>query len=362
MTTNGTDEPIERKVQLTGGSTYTISLPKEWATANGIETGTPLSLYAADDRMVATRKNAADDRTVTIEAGDLSPAALADTVVTAYVAGYDEIVLTSPVEFDADGRHAVRSAVTRLVGVEIQSQTPAEITIRSLIDGAEVSLHQTVVQMRLTALTMHEDAVRAVVGEQSSPSPRSQARENGTELARRVVDQDEDVDRLFRLVSRQFHRGLADFREAVTFDVDRLDAFAYYRIARQLERIADHAEKIAGVAERQSAAPPEDLRDELDALGERSRDIVRTALDEQLDEPSLSGLRAAVSRRDALVDDVRDVDRRLYDSDVDEAHLLATVLDSVERTAEYGANVAEMGLQSALRSTDDDGDDEALSS
>ena len=350
MTTNGTDEPIRRKVQLTGGSTYTISLPKEWATENGIETGTPLFLYASDDRLVAARETDDDGRTVEIEAAEFGPDALADTVLTAYVAGYDEIVLTSPIEFDAERRRAVRAAVTRLVGIEIHSQTPTRITIRSLLDGAEVSLRQTVVQMRLTALTMHEDAVRAVV-------------EGDADLARRVIDQDDDVDRLFGLVSRQFHRGLADFRAAVAFDVDRLDAFAYYRIARQLERIADHAEKIAGVAERRSEAPPEDLGDELTDLGERAREIVRTALDEQLDEPSLSGLQDADARRDAVLDDASGIDRRLYDGDVEEAHLLATVLDSVRRTAEYGANVAEMGLQSALRTTDTEGaDEDALSS
>jgi len=343
MTTNGTDEPIRRKVQLTGGSTYTISLPKEWATENGIETGTPLYLYAADDRLVAARETD-DGRTIEIDAAEFGPDALADTVMTAYVAGYDEIVLTSPIEFDAKRRRAVRAAVTRLVGVEIQTQTPTEIAIRSLLDAAEVSLRQTVVQMRLTALTMHEDALDAVL-------------EDDDELARRVAEQDGEVDRLFALVSRQFHRGLADVREAVTFDVDRTTAFAYYRIARQLERVADHAEKIAGVAGRQSAAPPAELGEELDELGERSRKIVRTALDEQLDEPSLSGLRAVVERRDAAVEDVSAVDRRLYDGDVDEAHLLATVLDSVERTAEYGANVAEMGLQSALRTPDGDEDD-----
>ena len=53
---NGNAEPVERKVQLTGGSTYTISLPKEWATTNDVETGTPLVLYPSDDRLVALKR------------------------------------------------------------------------------------------------------------------------------------------------------------------------------------------------------------------------------------------------------------------------------------------------------------------
>jgi hypothetical protein len=237
--------------------------------------------------------------------------------------------------------------VTGLVGVEIHSQRPTEITIRSLLDGGEVSLRQTIAQMRMTALTMHEDAVRAVA-------------EDDADLARQVVQQDDDVDRLFGLVSRQFHRGLTDFREVAQFEGDRTAAFAHYRTARQLERIADHAETIATVAERQSGEPPAELATELTDLGERAREVVRTAIDEQMESPSIAGLRAVDAQRDALLSDVREVDRRLYDRDVAEPYLFATVLRSVERTAEYGANVVEMGLQSALRGQDaeceDDGD------
>jgi phosphate uptake regulator len=349
MTTDGSDDPIERKVQMTGGSTYTISLPKGWATARGIETGTPLYLYASDDRIVAAREpdDDADGRAVSIDADEVETAALGDTLTTAYVAGYDEIVLKRRTEFDAAQRRAVRSAVTGLVGVEIHSQRPTEITIRSLLDGGEVSLRQTIAQMRMTALTMHEDAVRAVA-------------EDDADLARQVVQQDDDVDRLFGLVSRQFHRGLTDFREVAQFEGDRTAAFAHYRTARQLERIADHAETIATVAERQSGEPPAELATELTDLGERAREVVRTAIDEQMESPSIAGLRAVDAQRDALLSDVREVDRRLYDRDVAEPYLFATVLRSVERTAEYGANVVEMGLQSALRGQDaeceDDGD------
>ncbi|MCL9812449.1 phosphate uptake regulator PhoU [Natranaeroarchaeum aerophilus] len=336
---NGNPEPVERKVQLTGGSTYTISLPKEWATTNDVETGTPLVLYPGTDRLVALKRTAEhDDDAITVDVRGVDPEAMKKTLETAYVTGYDEITIESSTGLSAEQRRAARSTVNGLVGVEIQAVTEDSLLVHSLLDGTEVSLRQTVVQMQLTALSMHEDAIRAIL-------------ENDDELARRVIDQDDDVDRLFALVSRQFHRGLAEFREIAQLDVDRPTAFAYYRMARQLERVADHAEKTAVVATRQHDAPPERFHEDLVSLGERSRGVLRAALEAGLDGGSIGDLQAVFVDRDSVVADVRALDRSLYDEDVPEPQLLASVLDSIERIAEYGANVAETGLQSALRTT-----------
>ncbi len=338
MTTNanGNVEPVERKVQLTGGSTFTISLPKSWATRNDVNTGTPLVLYPGENRLVALKQTAhTGPDAISIDIRGVDPEALKKTLETAYVTGYDEITLQSSTSLTPEQRRAARSAVNGLVGVEIQSVTEESLLVHSLLDSTEVSLRQTVVQMQLTALSMHEDAIRAIV-------------EDDAELARRVIDQDDDVDRLFALVSRQFHRGLAEFREVTQLDVDRQTAFAHYRIARQLERVGDHAEKTAAAAARQHDAPPERFHEELVSLGDQSRDVLRGALDATLDSGSISELQGVLVDRDAVVEDVRTLDRSLYDEEVPEPQLLASILDSIERIAEYGANVAETGLQSAL--------------
>jgi len=43
-----------RKVQVTGGSTYTVSLPKTWATANDVSSGTTVEFYPEDDELLLT--------------------------------------------------------------------------------------------------------------------------------------------------------------------------------------------------------------------------------------------------------------------------------------------------------------------
>jgi len=41
-----------RKAQLTGGSTFTGSLPKDWATEIGLETGETLRLFPRDRTLI----------------------------------------------------------------------------------------------------------------------------------------------------------------------------------------------------------------------------------------------------------------------------------------------------------------------
>ena len=50
-----TDGPSERKVQLTGGTTYTVSLPKEWADEHDVSVGTRLHIYPHCDRSLVVR-------------------------------------------------------------------------------------------------------------------------------------------------------------------------------------------------------------------------------------------------------------------------------------------------------------------
>ena len=43
-----------RKVQVTGGSTYTVSLPKSWATDQGIEAGSEVEFYPEEGSLFLT--------------------------------------------------------------------------------------------------------------------------------------------------------------------------------------------------------------------------------------------------------------------------------------------------------------------
>jgi len=324
--TRTTDDggPIERKVQVTGGSTYTVSIPKAWATARDIASGSPVHLYPFDDRLVVAEADDGGARCARINVGAVGTESLAGRIEAAYAAGADEIAVESDTGFDSTERRITTAAITGLVGIEVATETTEEIVARSLLDPSEVSLEGTIDQLRGISLSMHEDAVRALTG----------ADDDSAELARHVVSRDDDVDRLFALVSRQFYRALTDVREIDKLGIDRRIALTRFRTARQLERIADHAERIADVATRREEPPEPDLCDRFEALATGARRVVRAALDGDTGE--------ALSRRDDVVDRLDDLDRQLHTADREGTYLDGRVLESIRRTAEYGGNVAEI--------------------
>ena len=82
-----------RKVQVTGGSTYTVSLPKQWARSNGISGGSIVEFYPEEDSLLLTPRQDEEKVEGTLDIGGLEGEELTRAVVTMYVSGFDVITL-----------------------------------------------------------------------------------------------------------------------------------------------------------------------------------------------------------------------------------------------------------------------------
>lgn len=321
--TKDTGGPIERKVQVTGGSTYTVSIPKTWADTHGISSGSSVYIYQFNDRLIIAHPDKDGEfRRSRINVETVGEENLSGQIGAAYAAGSDEIVVESDTNFSASERRAASQTFTDLVGVEIATETEKELTAKTLLDSNEISLEGTIEQIRRIALSMHEHAVEAVVNDDEEPQPEY------------IISRDDEVDRLFGLVSRQFYRILTDIREVSQLKANRKTAFTQFRTARQLERIADHAERIAVIADKQTEPPDVKISGEFETLATDARRVVRTALDGNAGE--------AMLRRNDVVKELDALDKELYDSQSDDVYVYGRVLESIRRTAEYGGNIAEI--------------------
>ncbi len=323
---NGTN-PIERKVQITGGSTYTVSIPKSWADARGIGSGSSVYLYPFDDRLIlAQTKGNKHNWRADINIEHLSSEKLSRQIQAAYAAGSDEINIESETQFSTSERHTASQAITSLIGMQITTEGEHELTAESLLDTTEISLDGTIEQIRRIALSMHENAVDTMVTGENRMSPEQ------------IASRDDEVDRLFALVSRQFYRILTDIREVHELQTDQRNAFTQFRTARQLERIADHAERIAAVADKQAEPPTTEVGAEFRTLGTDARRVVKTALDGDTSK--------AIVQRDEVVEQLDKLDSKLYNDRKESVYLYGRVLESIRRTAEYGGNIAEIVMLS----------------
>ncbi|WP_049921781.1 phosphate uptake regulator PhoU [Halopiger djelfimassiliensis] len=322
-----------RKVQVTGGSTYTVSLPKEWATENGISSGSTVEIYSEDDTLLVTPQSDADHQEGTLDVSALADEQLVRAVLTMYVSGFDIIHLEAN-RITTDQRRAIRSAIQGLIGVEVVEEQTDRVVVQDLLDSSELSIVNAITRMRLIATSMLEDAITALV-------------ENDDDIAADVIERDDDVDRLFLVVSRIFRATLRSPRAAEGLGVSREDCFDLHSSARQLERVADHAVKISQLAQKFGTIPEDvagallEVHDDVAAILEKSMDALFA---EDTDEATDLGHDALESVLD-IDEHTRRIDDLLRELDPVQAQSLGLILDSLSRSADYGGNIAETALQ-----------------
>lgn len=324
-----------RKVQLTGGSTYTVSLPKEWATKNEVDAGSEVEFRREGDSLLLSPRHEEGNVEGTLDITDLTGNRLTRAVMTMYVSGFDIITLQGG-DITGEQRHAIRDAAQGLVGIEIIEETNEHVVIQDLLDSSELSIHNAVTRMRLIATSMLEDAVKALT-------------QNDEQLANSVIDRDDDVDRLYFVVSRIFRTTLRSPHAAEELGLPREICFDYHSSARQLERIADHAAKISQHS-LELGDVPEEVTQGLAALHEVISDIVDTAMDALFaeDNDDATALAHQASESVQTVDEhTKRIDDRLRTLDPRQAQALGLVVDSLSRSGDYGRNIAETALQKA---------------
>ncbi|MFW6018304.1 MAG: PhoU domain-containing protein [Halapricum sp.] len=314
-----------------------MSIPLRWAERHDIEAGDTAYLYPNGDGSLLIHwgeRERGELAATQIPLVDADPQTAIWAIRSAYTAGFDRFTLCTQNAFTSKQRQAISACARRLVGAEIFAETDRRVTIRDMLDSDDLSLRQLLLQQRSTALSMNEAMTELVVGE--------------LDRCDRTVDRDDDADRIFRLITRQFNRSLSEHAEPSRVGTSRQQLFEYYVTARQFERIADHAVKIVRFVRRTDRDISGDLLPEVRSISADARRIVKEASDVVLGDGSRASCRSALERRERVIRRARDLDLTLLDRAPADAYVLTRTLDSLIRTAKHGGNIAELRLRASL--------------
>ncbi|WP_254542826.1 phosphate signaling complex PhoU family protein [Halomarina pelagica] len=320
-----------RKVQLTGGSTYTVSLPKHWAETHDIDAGTHLSLHPKTDGSLLVRTNGEIEHRRAVERSidGREPRALARMIRALYTTGADVATLTATEPISTEERRAVTDATGDLIGLEVVRESDHEVVVRNLLSSDEVSVQQTVVQLQLTVLSMQRKAVDAVArGDRS--------------LAERVAQRDGETGRLFAMLCRQYHRAIDDPSEASTLGVDHGELRGYYATAERLVQVGDCAASMAAVSADEADEADVALPDPLLDAARRARSVVEDATDVVVNGEGVEQAYEALDTSDVVLDELDGDDWR---SEAGDAYAAGRFRENVRQTAECGAAIAGLAVR-----------------
>lgn len=332
-------EEETRKIQLTGKSTYIVSLPKKWVTTMNLKAGSQLVVSQHGDISLTltprelVRPSKLGEASIVVPHKE-EPNTTMRKIVALYLVGYNLIAIRTKNERITSLQRNFIKDMTRkkLVGTEIVSDSPSEMKLQVLLSYPELSVESALRRMCLIAVSMHEDSLKAL-------------KNMDKELARDVITLDDEVDRFSLYIIRQLKAAVQS--ERVLKDIGLLsprDCLGYRVIAKSVERIADHAVKIS----QNVLTMDEKINDfAFEKVSEMSL-FARSVFDDSIkslfkedymlaDSVVMRAKTIAATEDEAITAIVKRVKA------VEMSHI-RLIMESIRRTAEYASDVAEIVL------------------
>jgi len=225
-----------RRVQVTGGASFVVTLPKEWAERQKIRKNDPVGMTVQPDGTLLITKNTTDEILQQVKEIDCStiadPAFLFRLLIGTYIMGFNVIRLTTKQGFPPFVREVVRNFTQMTIGQEVVEETETLIAIKDLLNPSEMPFDNTIKRMFVIVKNMHKDAITALDTHNKT-------------LAEDVIKRDIDADRLNWLIARQTNMIMLHASLSRKMGISPDMAMHYYLLSRIIERVGDHAVRIA---------------------------------------------------------------------------------------------------------------------
>ncbi|MCI4320110.1 MAG: AbrB/MazE/SpoVT family DNA-binding domain-containing protein [Thermoplasmata archaeon] len=328
-----------RRIQKTGGSTFIVSLPKAWVTSRNLGAGDVLMFVPRPDGSLLLYADSgpageATKRTVLVS-NDMSEDHLFRRLVAEYIAGAPLLEIRTSGRMQARTRNVVRGFAQRMIGPEILEETSEAVVLQDVVGANPLPIPQVIRRMHQMVRAMQADAMAAF-------------RTQDAGIAKDVMERDWEVDRLHWFVQKQVTTALRDARTLTSLGLTLPECATYLLASRVMERIADHAVRIAStVAVFGKEKPPPSVVAELEGLATGASQSLTTAL-EALEGKKVDEANEVVDAAERLARQREKILQELATKRGRVAVGLAYVLESLERSALYAADLAEIAINHAV--------------
>lgn len=227
-----------RKLQKSGGSTYVVSLPRDWVMKMNLNSGDDILMSVNVNNSLTIHPDAhkADHKQAVAVVGPKdSDESIRRKVVAMYLAGYDSIKITAKgIRLGPGQLNTVRAfARSSMVGTEIIESSPEFIIIKILTRLPELTFSTGLLRMCNMTVEMHKEALEAVMAKDE-------------EYAKEVVKLDDEIDRFTFYMMRNLNTAVGDANVMQEMSLGGPRDCMHYRTAiSRVERVADHAVLIA---------------------------------------------------------------------------------------------------------------------
>ena len=328
-----------RRLQIVGGSTYTVSLPKTWIDELQLKKNCDITLIKNRNDSITlfqeeqSRKNNA---TTLIGQRD-SKESIRRKIIAMYLSGYKTIeIKTKGLEISSTHRVAIRDLVrTTLMGTEIVDTSSEKIKLQVMTHLAQLSFDVALKRMYVTATNMHQDAIEAL-------------KELDSESAEEVIKMDDEVDRFSLYLMRNLNLSLENVQVLLDSGLEKpSDCLGYRTVVKCVERIADHAGLIAKKVKYLDSPIDKKILNEIEQISNESLTVFENSItalskrDYEMAEKVASSVTQVIEKEKKLMDSLK--------PDVNTA-IIKLILEDIRRTAEYSRDISEIVIDGTVQS------------
>ncbi|NLF87539.1 phosphate uptake regulator PhoU [Candidatus Bathyarchaeota archaeon] len=346
--TTATNEKIneeQRKLQVTGGSTFILSLPKEWAIKNKLKRGSSMLVREEEDGSLCVmpssfpKKERQEEAFIRVSQVE-NPDAIMRTAISAYLNGYSILHIKGQGQKTLSSKtrnHLKNFARNYLVGTEIVIDTPTELTLQVLLNYPELTIQNALSRMSIIASSMHKEAIGAL-------------RKLDYANAKAVIETDREVNRFALYIVRLLKLAVSNQRVVKEIGIEsQRECLGYRLIAKSVERTADHATKIAENTLQLSEPVKEEILGKLSVLSGLANSMFEDTM-EALFKHDFNLAETVIEKLAQVYEAEKETVDSLSSAKADEIVDLRLIIESIRRTAEYAADISEVVLNMNVES------------
>jgi phosphate uptake regulator len=334
------DTKQTRRIQISGGSTYTISLPKKWIDELGIKNGDNMTIVKNANRSMTLfpgldTEKPAKKAILTISQKDLEES-IRQKIIALYLNGYKTIQITSKgVKILPEHSRLIKDLVRKsMIGTEIIESDSESITIQILTRLPELTFDVALKRMYLMAANMHREAIEAL-------------KKADADYGEEVVRMDDEVDRFSLYVMRTLIMAIQNSSMLYDVGLERpSDCLNYRTVISRIERIADHAALIAKRIKFLKESLDVKTLKEIESLSAEALYCFENSItaltkkDHVLAEKVSSSIIKVVEKEKELIYGMKESKN---------STVIRFVLEDIRRTAEYSSDIIEVVINETIQ-------------
>lgn len=323
-------KPIVRKLQLTGGSTYIISLPKSWIKEHSLKPGDEIEIVTdRQSRLIlAPKKTEGSERKekrIVLNCSKPDINFVIREIIAYYMAGYSLLVVSCN-KFSSEDREIIKETIrNRLLGAEIIDEDSVSLTIQFLVSEKELSLSKAIVRASNISYNMLRDSLNALI-------------EGDKDMSKEIKDRDDDVDRFYFYIVRQLSLSVEypEIIESENFNLTQL--INIYSVAKSIERVSDHSLRIVDQMSTLEKLEEKSVYDHGISIAEFYKSSVKAfnTMDKEL-------AHEIITKEFDLLQANRGIAEKMINSAYESKKVssMLIILDSLRRVTRYSIDIAE---------------------